>query len=494
MLFDDVLSLNDLISCCRYSKNISNGSQDLKFHDDQDPEIDKWLHGSPMMPEPLYLYGVVDSSKDCNDDDELIYEDAAVLSEKKIRDNSSRIPQYFIRNNSSIYDNNDAFAPQSYSNNSETTVSKKSALTKVLTENISSLKGFSISEKGNIPLTIYLPNCESMIVMVYDHNTFNDLILRILMKHKKLSLQPPLVYDNPQLYELRMHEGDGDPDMDFAALDRKKKIKNHNENEYCLCVVKGANAAAIAAMRSSPLLIQKTIEAPSTRNLMQNDNKIKVLLPRVGETIMTFDDTTTFKDILPILAQKFKLRILTEEYIFTITKDDQSKYMLMTNTIDLNTNIKLLGVREFEVHRKVYADDTDNAKPRENQEDASYEEKQSNGAIVINETTAHVYKQWNVVKTNKYRQKQERILGVDGDKVYNGKRLNANDTQKGNVRRAEREIKHVRKVEVVKGDPRSFKITWEQEREVIVIDYTCDNDRDCAEIVAKISYLRRKWS
>ena len=108
--------------------------------------------------------------------------------------------------------------------------------------------------------------------------------------------------------------------------------------------------------------------------------------------------------------------------------------------------------------------------------------------IVYTEATVSVYQEWNIVKKNKYGRKQERVIGIDGKKVYNSKRDKYSRNPTG-VQRAQRDISSIRKIEKVTGDSRTFRIIWEQGREVVDIEYTCETPQHCGEIVSKISYL-----
>ena len=60
---------------------------------------------------------------------------------------------------------------------------------------------------GGVPLTIYLPDCNSITVKVKETYNFSEVILAILRAHEKQGIEPPLVYDDPGMYELRIHEG-----------------------------------------------------------------------------------------------------------------------------------------------------------------------------------------------------------------------------------------------------------------------------------------------
>lgn len=115
--------------------------------------------------------------------------------------------------------------------------------------------------------------------------------------------------------------------------------------------------------------------------------------------------------------------------------------------------------------------------------------RQDGDSVVYTDTLAVVYQEWNVVKKNKFGRKQERIIGIDGKMVYNSRR----DKFKGNstsVYRAQRDIATIKKVEVVDGDKKTLRISWEEDNGVIYdIEYSCETVKDCNDIVAKLSFL-----
>ena len=76
-----------------------------------------------------------------------------------------------------------------------------SALTQLLKEE-------SNSRGSTMKLTVYLPNYNPMEIRVNDAANIQKVIEHILSCHKEQGLRPPLKYDNPKLYELRMHDGE----------------------------------------------------------------------------------------------------------------------------------------------------------------------------------------------------------------------------------------------------------------------------------------------
>jgi hypothetical protein len=109
------------------------------------------------------------------------------------------------------------------------------------------------------------------------------------------------------------------------------------------------------------------------------------------------------------------------------------------------------------------------------------------------EAMANAYQEWNVVKKNKFGRKQERVFGVDGKKIYNSKRGQLRGGNQTGVQRAERNISTIVKLDILPADPKTFRITWMDDRDVYNIEYTCETTRECAEIVAKINYTREKY-
>lgn len=63
------------------------------------------------------------------------------------------------------------------------------------------------AEAANLNLTVYLPNLSSMLIKAKKSNNFQELLNQILKTHKEQNLKPPLRYDKPKMYELRIHDG-----------------------------------------------------------------------------------------------------------------------------------------------------------------------------------------------------------------------------------------------------------------------------------------------
>jgi len=67
-----------------------------------------------------------------------------------------------------------------------------------------------------------------MEVSINYSSTVEQVIRLILREHKREGLRPALQYDQPEQYELRLHEGDGLPDEDFF-LEREKPLSEYGK-------------------------------------------------------------------------------------------------------------------------------------------------------------------------------------------------------------------------------------------------------------------------
>lgn len=113
--------------------------------------------------------------------------------------------------------------------------------------------------------------------------------------------------------------------------------------------------------------------------------------------------------------------------------------------------------------------------------------------IQYTDMLANVYQEWHIVKKNKYGRRQERIIGIDGKKVYNSKRGERRGVG-GIVTHAEREIKTIRNLEILQdNEKRTLRITWEEDNRTDLreIEYICETSKDCSDIYAKLTFLMK---
>ncbi|RQM11985.1 hypothetical protein B5M09_001409 [Aphanomyces astaci] len=290
----------------------------------------------------------------------------------------------------------------------------------------------AMTDAPMISLQIYLPNRAEMHVEVLP--LFTQTIQTILMSHLQGGKRPLLYYGHPECYELRLHEANGYPDEDFPALDRSRKIKNFGDNgnhEFCLC----ERPEACPPPDGSP-----------------------AALTTLGM------DGTTGKDLLPMLKKKHRLPML-DEYILKVTEADKLRLDLPSEIIDLETNLKPLGLQEVTL-----------ARTTEDGDAVSKNVRPLPSTFMYNDVKAAMYKEWTVIKTNKYGKRQHRMLGVDSHKVYNSKVGERAMISRTNIK-AERPISSITWLRFLPG-PCDFQIQYSQPDEE-TIDYSAATAYEC---------------
>lgn len=426
----------------------------------------------------------------------------------------------------------------------------KSALT-ILLQTSSSAK----PEDGAnaLRLTIYLPDYSALKVNVSNTSTIEDTIKKVLSIHEERNLSPPLEYGKTGVYELCMHEGDGEPDRDFT-LQKSHKIKNYynpskpDVNEYCLCETE-------ESMRESSARASLSRGRSGTLDSLANQppNTIMVTIPssqRVGNIFLPFSESTTMRDILFAIAEMHRINLLTDHFCFRISSEDQNKFKLMAPVITLDTRIQAVGVRKFELEKKLYEDasrvflgeraaEMRSSKAHQNTNRGTESQTRKNSvtsytdhinkrkSIGVNKSqptlnnsdtrlsalaekdsaelaatrkhepekveftnplTAAGYQEWNIVKKNKYGIKHPRVLGIDGQYIYNYKR----GERRGNsgVTTATRDVKRIIRVTANQDNKKAFRITFHGDgAEIYDIEYICERMEERPEIIGKLKVL-----
>ncbi len=133
--------------------------------------------------------------------------------------------------------------------------------------------------------------------------------------------------------------------------------------------------------------------------------------------------------------------------------------------------------------------------------------------VTVLQEMANMYTEHKVIKTNQRGKKQERLMGIDGTKIYNNKfgsggedvgvvcarmRCPRADELCGlvcvretgtKVHRPFRLLSEVVSIEIMQQDPRCFRVTFRDKTGIEVREYQAETKTDCAQIVAKIQFL-----
>jgi len=539
-MLDDPSVLNELIRYGREALSSGGGAASggrSVFHDEYDMEVDRLLTSSP----PIML-----DVSTC-ELDSLFKSDV----EEPERDQHSEEGESSHSQTDADKEDGSADAANSSSGKTEPTtpvveeelfrkvdvIVHKSSATSNLTELLKAPNCGPRNDANCLKLTVYLPNYSSMLVSFDEESTFEEAIRTILETHKEEGIRPALKYHMPEIYEILMHEGDGEPDRDFV-FKRTDKIKENNLEDICLCESQEAsrNGGARSASSSSSKTGRESLAVGrdgavggESKEEKLKDNTVKITIPnsKNGFEIVSHDKTTTMRQLLPIIYERHRIRLFTEEFSFVLTNhEDQTRLKvtrldssvsflprlllllflclfltsyfsllnLSTNNcqlsspiVDLDATVSSLQARHFTLRQRVFSDSTRVSRPN------IKSTKQSEGNpyfAAYNDVSVKLLQEWRIVKTNRNGKKQQRVLGIDGSKIYNSKRL---DKQRfaapSQVAHPDRDIADVRSIDIIEDDVKSFKIKYKDTKGELEIEYTCETAAECTEIVQKVQYI-----
>ena len=117
-------------------------------------------------------------------------------------------------------------------------------------------------------------------------------------------------------------------------------------------------------------------------------------------------------------------------------------------------------------------------------------------AFMYNDMTASQYKEWNVVKRNKFGKRQQRVMGVDLTKIYNYNKGSRSTLRRNSaVRTPERLISEIKSIRYLE-NPCEFEIVFREGGGdgTITLAYATNTALECAEIVSKIRYILSRQS
>ena len=109
---------------------------------------------------------------------------------------------------------------------------------------------------------------------------------------------------------------------------------------------------------------------------------------------------------------------------------------------------------------------------------------------IFNDATAGVYKEYEVIKINRYKTKQEIILGIDLYNLYNHKPYNKKSFFKKNVKKPSIKIEDI--IDIYDINEKSFSIKIKEKNNMEKINtYEVKNINEKNEIISKIKYLMK---
>ena len=358
----------------------------------------------------------------------------------------------------------------------------QSALTMMLSESSRSPRD-ATGQMNSV--TIYLPSGETLDVMVKPTQRISDIILRILLMHRKSGLLPALS-PNVALYQLRIHDIDGEPDEDFPPLDPTKTLDHYGVplSEYCLCQVGGGRAESVRVSDGGGLRKSFSIDRSEPSGLA-----ITIELAGGGVfKLNQVDENAVLGDVIPLIARHLRMNVYTEHFVLTVSEEDQSRLMLSSPIAEMSWPIHKLGVKELKLQRKVFAD-TPTHTGSHRTEKASNES--ANKGKDKDKEQLFGYQEWLVNvshKTHLNRLKKKTLsFGVERAGITISKAEKKTAVTSVVLKK---EISSVASIEVVAGNPKAFRISWRNGADAGPAVYECEaGAKDCEALVAKVRAL-----
>ena len=348
---------------------------------------------------------------------------------------------------------------------------------------------------------IYLLNTASYIDMIISSNeTVKDLkvnIIKDIILNKRFNLK----FTVPNAFEIRLVDDDDEiPNMDFPPLEDTVNVLS--TKNVILAFVEKENYDSNKDNNE-----QKILGNINQNNNDNNNINIRVFFKYNGlddSKIISLKPDDTLKNILEYLFSKdFLIYKNIDLYYFVEHKGNDD----IDNAINIDTNIKYLSNFELDLYIKKFPDapetmniynnnnNMNNLYNRRNQEQENKEEEPENGReYFFNDISAGLYQEFEVVKINKYKNKQERILGIDMYNLYNNKPKKKSTNGLFNILFKETK-KPLRKIKDIKGcdilDNKMFylDVKDDEDKEIKRIVYEVKNNNIRNEIVAKLKFL-----
>ena len=346
-------------------------------------------------------------------------------------------------------------------------------------------------------------------------------IINVLIENKY-----ELKYTSENAYDIRIIEdGETEPNMDYAPLENNALIfmvkpkaiaflenKKYNPNQDYSSEKLLGNVKTIKS--NSSFYDKNTNRKNQNENVQINDGNnvvpdkmnIKIYYKANGinsSKIVSLSAEDNLKGILKIFFNQDILQYKNNDLYYFVEHKGSKE---IDNAINLETNIKYLPSYELDLFYKNFPDLTEamgaynkgmminsgndkNAVKNENNDDGN-----SGGRdFFFNEISAGLYQEFEVVKINKFKSRQERILGIDMYNIYNNlpkKKPNGimNFIFK-EIKKPRRKMKNVKACGVIGDKSFYIDIKNDDNDEVKRSTYEVKTNLIRDEIVAKISFL-----
>jgi len=312
-------------------------------------------------------------------------------------------------------------------------------------------------------------------------------------------------------FELLMAEDDGEPDEDMPKLSREQVIGDFGHSDFAL-----RRLTPVRQARESISLSESSLPGGLLRVHLPRANIGQQLRDR--SVLHKVSPSLTLAELMAEICSKPKVQLDPAKHVFCTAGSTDPSAVSAAKELDMKATIASLGLDgpsvaqpEVLMRARTYADAPlqRRAQPSTSFAEGSGAAEKKDTDFVFSDVTASRYKEYPVVKVNKRGVRQDRVLGIDRQRLYNI----ARDTEEnqdgfrgwglktmgfrsgsGGTKHPSHQIRDILDASMCSDAPCDFvlrikdALEFSRQKEY---RYEAETNHDAAEIVAKLQYLMR---
>ena len=307
------------------------------------------------------------------------------------------------------------------------------------------------------------------------------------------------IQKSPSFFHSKLEKNNYPPNMTIPPINEEDSINEIGKDAICFIEKKDYIPENKDIKKARPKLYGTILSNTNDEMKINLKIYIKVNKTNTSSTIIQLNITSNLKTVFEKIILKNKLQYRNIELYYFVEHEDNNEDM--DNALSWEMELKYLSTYELDLYTKKFADvpnlsqisqsyrlnlSENSRKSKLNEDNNNYNE------YIFNETTAGVYQEFEVIKINKYGNRQERTLGIDMYNLYN-------DMPKKNgsglfnfhskTKKPLRKIKDITECGII-SDKSFFINIFDNDSNIIrELKYEVKNNNIRNEILAKINYL-----
>lgn len=282
--------------------------------------------------------------------------------------------------------------------------------------------------------------------------------------------------ENPRLYKLFVTDDHTGEEIGLVQLD------SSCQNFTCLSVTPLPEAQLFLFPTRSGLLPQTAHNVPLTIEIRSPESKIV-------RRILSFPADLLVEKLEAILQVKLPVNSITfgtlrvrygPAELYVTQKYD---FGLGCGTVQLPISERTIcSIQRFGVTELIVDGQVPDQEPSSGGQETSLDNVKR-----LDEEEARAYQQFDVIKINKFGIRQQRVIGVDAERVYNMRP----SSEVGKTKNPERQIEDIETIRDFRDRPTFCEIEYSKASKYDTDKIECRNAFDCAMLVEKLRMLKK---